>query len=122
MFREIVNTMEDQINTKDLAISHNIRWSRLALILGWITLGIVIAQVGMPQAITGPLVNALLLAAVETAGIGPAVLVGLTTPLSALANGVLPLPLMVMIPFMEYLARANAARQQVYSALPQIQR
>lgn len=79
-----------------------------------IALGVAIPQIGMPQTITGPLVNALLLTTVEMAGIGSAVLVGLATPLSALANGVLPLPLMVMIPFISI---ANAILSTVYGAL-----
>jgi hypothetical protein len=97
-----------------MAIAPRIQWNRLALTLGLIGLGVLIPQLGLPQAITGPLVNALLILTVETAGIGPAVLVGLTTPLSALAHGVLPLPLMVMIPF---IGIANAVLSTIYGAL-----
>jgi hypothetical protein len=68
----------------------------------------------LPQGITGPLVNALLLITVETIGIGSAVLVGLITPLSALVYGVLPLPLMIMIPF---IGTANAVLSTAYGAL-----
>jgi hypothetical protein len=102
------------MNARELVVLQNIKWSKLVLTLGLIALGIVIPRMGLPQAVTGPLVNALLIATVETAGIGSAVLVGLTTPLSALANGILPLPLMVMIPF---IGIANAILSTVFGAL-----
>lgn len=102
------------MNTKELVISKSIEWGKLAWVVGLVALGVVIPQMGLPQAITGPLVNALLLIAVETAGLGPAVLVGLITPLNALAGGILPLPLMVMIPF---IGIANAVLSTVYAAL-----
>ena len=102
------------MKTRELAFVQDVRWSRLGLTLALIALGVLIPQMGLPQAITGPLVNALLILAVETTGIGSAALVGLTTPLSALANGVLPLPLMLMIPF---IGIANAILSTVYGAL-----
>lgn len=92
----------------------NLEWTRAILTVGLIVLGLAIPQMGLPQVITGPLVNALLLLSVETVGVGAAVLVGLSTPLSALVNGVLPLPLMVMIPF---IGIANAILSTVYGAL-----
>ena len=64
---------------------------------------------------TGPVVNALLLIiAVETTGVGAAMLVGMVTPLNALLAGVLPLPLMVMIPF---IALGNALFAGIFGAL-----
>ncbi len=101
------------MNVKENALVNNIEWTKLALVLGLIALGIAIPQMGLSQAVTGPLVNALLLVTVETAGIGAAVLVGLTTPLNALAGGVLPLPLMVMLPF---IGIGNAVLSTVYGA------
>ncbi len=101
------------MNVKETVLVKNIEWPKLALVLGLIALGIAIPQMGLPQAITGTLVNALLIATVETAGIGAAVLVGLSTPLNALAGGVLPPPLMVMIPF---IGIANAVLSTVYGA------
>lgn len=102
------------MNAREGIIGSGIRWNKLVLTLGLIVLGLVIPQVGLPQAVTGPLVNTLLILAVEVAGVGNAVLVGLVTPLSALAHGVLPLPLMVMIPF---IGIANAILSTVYGAL-----
>ena len=64
--------------------------------------------------ITGPLVNALLILSVEMLGVGPAAFVGMVTPLSALLHGVLPLPLMVMIPF---IALGNMVLMGLYGAL-----
>ena len=63
---------------------------------------------------TGPVVNALLSIAVETTGVGAAMLVGMVTPLNALLAGVLPLPLMVMIPF---IALGNALFAGIFGAL-----
>ena len=100
------------MNTQTTTVSQHFTTSKLILTLGWIALGVAIPQIGLPQAITGPLVNALLLIAVETTGLGSAVLVGLATPLSALAHGALPLPLMVMIPF---IGIANTILSTVYS-------
>lgn len=106
--------MEDHVKTKVWTNTLNLEWTRVVLTVGLIVLGVAIPQMGLPQVVTGPLVNALLLLSVETVGVGPAVLVGLSTPLSALANGVLPLPLMVMIPF---IGIANAILSTTYGAL-----
>ena len=74
-------------------------------------LALLIPGLGLPQAITGPLVNALLILTVETAGLGAALAVGMVTPMAGLLHGVLPLPLMVMIPF---IALGNATLAGVY--------
>jgi hypothetical protein len=84
--------------------------ARLALIMG---LGIAISAMGMPQAITGPLVNALLLLTVLSNGVSQAILVGMVTPLGAALSGILPLPLWVMIPF---IALGNALFVSVFGA------
>jgi hypothetical protein len=73
-----------------------------------------ITNVGLPQPITGPLVNALLLLTVEWCGVSQAIVVGMTTPLGAALRGMLPLPMLVMIPF---IALGNAALAGVYGAL-----
>jgi hypothetical protein len=87
-----------------------------AQIVGVFALGLLIPNMGLPQPITGPLVNALLILSVEMTGVGVAVLVGLVTPLSALLHGVLPLPLVAMIPF---ILAANAIFATTYSWLRQ---
>ncbi len=94
--------------------TRTIRITRGLLTLALVGLGMMIPRVGLPQAITGPMVNAMLIAIVETTGVGAAVLVGLSTPLSALGSGVLPLPMMVMIPF---IGIGNALLSIVYGAL-----
>jgi hypothetical protein len=113
---QLANTdnTEDRVHIEQLTVLQGHKWSNLVLTLGLIALGMAIPKMGMPQAVTGPLVNALLLITVELMGTGTAALVGLTTPLSALAHGVLPLPLMVMIPF---IGIANAVLSTVYGAL-----
>lgn len=102
------------MKAREIAYGVSVRWSQLGWFLGLLALGVVIPQIGLPQAVSGPLVNALLLVTVETAGVGVAALVGLATPLNALAGGVLPLPLMAMIPF---IGIANAILSTVYGAL-----
>jgi len=85
--------------------------ARLALLLA---AALAITNLGLPQAITGPLVNALLLLTVEWCGVSQALVVGMTTPVGALLRGVLPLPLLVMIPF---IAAGNAVLVSIYGAL-----
>lgn len=85
--------------------------TRLTVLVGC---ALAITAMGWPQWLTGTLVNALLLLSVEWAGLGSAMLVGMVTPIGAATSGVLPLPLLVMIPF---IAMANATLVGVYDAL-----
>jgi hypothetical protein len=109
-----LDNTEESVHTKLLVLSRGQTLNRLLLSLGLIALGVAIPQMGMPQAITGSLINALLLITVETMEIRTAILIGLITPLSALTHGVLPLSLMVMIPF---IGIANAILSTTYGAL-----
>jgi hypothetical protein len=79
-----------------------------------VSLGLIIPALGLPQPVTGPLVNALLILSVEVAGPATAILVGMVTPLNGLLHGILPLPLMVMIPF---IALSNALFVGLYGEL-----
>jgi riboflavin transporter len=101
---------------KASTLSSTISWQRLAKIGLLISLGLLIPAMGLPQAVTGPLVNVLLILAVESTGVGAAMVVGMVTPLNALLHGILPLPLAVMIPF---IALGNAAFVGLYGALRQ---
>lgn len=85
--------------------------ARLALVAA---LALAITNLGLPQAVTGPLVNALLLLTVEGLGVSQAMVVGMLTPMGAALRGILPLPLVVMIPF---IALGNATLVGVYGAL-----
>ena len=85
----------------------------LGLVLA-VTAGVLIPTLGLPQWLTGPLVNAVLLLTVLRLGVSEAMLVGMVTPLAALLRGVLPLPLLVMTPF---IALGNAALVGVFGAL-----
>lgn len=60
---------------------------------------------GLPQPITGPVVNAALYTAAILAGPAYAVAVGILTPTIAFIRGILPSPLAPMIPF---IALSNA--------------
>ena len=88
-----------RMSIKEAALGRSVGWVRALQVGGLMVLGVLIPSLGMPQPITGPLVNALLILSVGTVGVGPAIIVGMMTPLSAVLHGVLPLPLMVMIPF-----------------------
>lgn len=102
------------MSIKEAALGRSVGWVRALQVGGLMVLGVLIPSLGMPQPITGPLVNALLILSVGTVGVGPAIMVGMMTPLSAVLHAVLPLPLMVMIPF---IALGNAALVTVYGAL-----
>jgi hypothetical protein len=102
------------MHTKSIALESSFKWFRLARLGLLLVLALLIPSLGLPQAITGPLVNALLILTVETAGLGAALAVGMITPMAATLRGVLPLPLMVMIPF---IALGNATLAGVYNAL-----
>jgi hypothetical protein len=97
-----------------IELHSGIRWT--PFIRGFLAIGtaLAITNLGLPQPITGPLVNALLILTVEWAGPSQAILVGMVTPLGAAMRGILPLPLMVMIPF---ISLANAILVGLYGAL-----
>lgn len=77
------------------------RLARLALFLA---LTLAVQFTGLPQALMGPLVNAVLLLAAFMLGPTPAVLLGMLTPAVALIRGHLPPFLAVLVPF---IAAAN---------------
>lgn len=91
-----------------------VNWSGLARLALTLACGLAITNLGLPQPVTGPLVNALLLLTVEWLGLSQAISVGMVTPLGAALRGVLPLPLVVMIPF---IALGNAVLVSVYARL-----
>jgi hypothetical protein len=97
-----------------IKLQAGLHWT--TFIRGFLAIGtaLVITNLGLPQPITGPLVNALLILTVEWAGPSQAILVGMVTPLGAAMRGILPLPLMVMIPF---ISLANAILVGLYGSL-----
>jgi hypothetical protein len=99
---------------RSIALESNVKWLNLGRAGLFLVLALLIPSLGLPQAVTGPLVNALLILAVETAGLGTALLAGMVTPMTALLHGVLPLPLMLMMPF---IALGNATLVSIYNAL-----
>jgi len=102
------------MKTNILISERSFTWLRVLQFALALALGLLIPSAGLPQPITGPLVNALLFLSLQNWGLAPAILVGLVTPLSALTHGVLPLPLMAMIPF---IAMGNMVLVAVYDAL-----
>lgn len=79
------------------AQSRRLRWvTRTALLFALV---IVIQMLGMPQLVTGPLVNMVLFLATFFEGMGSGVVIGFFTPWVAFSRGILPPPLAPMIPF-----------------------
>ena len=74
-----------------------IRWVSRTAVLFALTL--VIQLLGLPQFITGPLVNAFLLLATMVVGVSSGMVIGLFTPWVAFSRGILPAPMGPMIPF-----------------------
>jgi uncharacterized membrane protein len=69
--------------------------TRLAVLLA---LTLVFQMIGLPQPVTGPVINALLLLACALFGPWTALVLGFLTPLAALVRGQLPLPLWPLAP------------------------
>jgi len=70
--------------------------SRLAILLA---LTMIVQMIGLPQPVTGPLVNLILILSVLLLNIKAAIVIGGITPLLALWRGQLPALLAPMIPF-----------------------
>jgi hypothetical protein len=94
-------------------------WSKAAKLALLIVCALLITNLGLPQGISGPAVNALLILSVGWVGVSGAILIGMVTPLGAALHGVLPLPLAVMIPF---IALGNAAFVSIYGVLRETHR
>ncbi len=62
-----------------------------------LTCGII--SLNLPQLITGTIINFLLITTLALFGLSQATFLGMITPLAAAASGVLPLPLLLMLPF-----------------------
>lgn len=70
--------------------------TRLAVLLAFTA---VIQMIGLPQPVTGPLINAILIVSLFLTGVPSACTIGVFTPLTALIRGHLPPVLAAMVPF-----------------------
>ena len=84
----------------------------VALIMGLVAVGMV--MLGMPQMITGVIVNMILILCTEKCGLEKAVILGMVTPIVAAFSGILPVALLLMIPFITI---GNAIYVSIYSML-----
>jgi hypothetical protein len=75
----------------------NIKWLTRTSIL--LAIALLFQMGGFPQFITGPLVNAVLYLASMIVGWQGGVLIGILTPIIAAIRGILPPPLIPLIPF-----------------------
>jgi len=100
--------------TKPMAQVFTLGTHRLVGTLILLSLAVAIPSLGLPQHITGTAVNALLIIAVETVGVSRALWVGVAPSLVAWGSGILPAPLMVMIPF---IIAGNALLVAIFGAL-----
>lgn len=85
--------------------------TRMAALLA---LTAIIQMIGLPQPITGPLINAILILSVLLIGPKHATAIGILTPVAALIRGHLPPVLAAMIPFIAF---ANAVYILLFYAL-----
>lgn len=102
------------MNTRELTWNRSIEWTSVGRLVLLMATGLLITNLGLPQYVTGPLVNALLILTVLWAGVSQALFVGMVTPMGAALSGVLPLPLWIMIPF---IALSNAALVSFFGGL-----
>ncbi|MHB1006239.1 MAG: ECF transporter S component [Chloroflexota bacterium] len=72
---------------------------RVAVFAALLALALLIPALGLDQQLTGPMVNALLIASVPLVGLPGAIMVGAFPSLVASLRGQLPLPLVVMVPY-----------------------
>jgi hypothetical protein len=105
---------EDNMQAYESTVTVNRPLTKVFGLLGSAALALAIQSFGWPQAVTGVLVNALLLGTATWLGLPQAIILGMVTPLGAALRGVLPLPMVVMIPF---IALGNAVLVSVYTAL-----
>ena len=77
-------------------------------------LALYIAGAGMHQFITGTLINALLFITCSRFGLKYALVLGMATPLAAVAGGILPAPFLALLPA---IALGNGLLSSVYSLL-----
>ena len=100
----------NSVRTRWLGLDYRLL-ARMAFLLfaAWL-----IPFLGFGQEVTGPLVNALLLLSVESVGISNAILVGCVPSFVAWSQGVLPGPLVVMVPF---IITGNALLAVTYGSL-----
>jgi len=90
------------------AVSDNIK----ALLLGLVAIFLILF--GMPQMITGIIVNMILIICAEKLGVEKAMMLGMITPVIASFSSVLPIALLMMVPF---IAIGNAIYVSIYSAM-----
>ncbi len=105
--------MLKSVDSPNLTIKEVPAWrvvGRMALLLSAAAL---IPSLGLSQEVTGPLVNALLILSVGLVGVGNAILVGLVPSFVAWSRGILPAPMVVMIP---YIVLGNAVLILTYAA------
>ncbi len=102
------------MESRSWAVSRSVVWAGVARTTLALASALAITNMGLPQYVTGPLVNALLLLTLEWCGVSQALVVGMVTPMGAAVRGILPLPLWVMIPF---IAVGNAVFVGIFHVL-----
>ncbi|MGE5560833.1 MAG: ECF transporter S component [Chloroflexota bacterium] len=88
--------------------------TRAAMLLA---LALVIQMLRLPQLVTGPAINAILLLAVPLVGGLAGVLIGFVTPWVAVLTGIIAAPL---APFAPFIMVGNASLSLVYAALRRV--
>lgn len=107
------------MNSREATLSRAVDWADIVRVIALMSAGLLITTLGLPQFVTGPLVNALLILTVLWCGVSQALFVGLVTPMGAALSGILPVPLAIMIPF---IALGNGIFVSVFGGLQRVNR
>jgi hypothetical protein len=105
------------MRAKNLAIEQNVVWTQFLQMAALVLAALFLTSLRMPQFITGTLVNALLILTVEYIGLPQAIGIGMITPIGGSLSGILPLPLLIMVPF---ISLANALLVSIYKTFSRI--
>ena len=87
------------METKTIAVNKELSWVKPVQFVIAVIFAFAFISIGLPQIFTGPVVNALLLIVAMRIGLGPAIFLGMMTPIAAFLSRVLPISLVLMLPF-----------------------
>ena len=98
--------------TKALPWNAYLDWAKSIQFIIAALFAMVVIFLGMPQLVTGVIINMVLILTADRLGTNKAIFLGMITPITAAFSGVLPIALIAMIPF---IAIANAIYVSLYN-------
>ena len=102
------------MDAKSAAVHKELSWVKPVQFVIAVVFAFSYISLGLPQIFTGPVVNALLLIVAMRIGLGPAIFLGMMTPVAAFLSRVLPISLVLMLPF---IMLGNAIFVSVFKAM-----